>query len=340
MTARFRYLHAQKRSLSLDLSSPRGMEIFRSLTERADIILDEGVLGEPPQVAELYADLMRLSERLIVVAFSPFGVEGPQSGYVATELIELAASGWLTASGPGEEPLMPGSNAAACGAGTYGAVGVLTALWARVQSNRGQLVEVPSNEALLSLLAFPTTLFSYSGQDGMRLGDVYPFAIFPCADGFLGVSVLTQRHWESLCRLMKRKDLLSEPRFASGAARAMPETVSEIMEIIGDWASGQPAYETFVTGQARGVPLGIIPSPSEVLRSPHYEARAYWHDYVDPVFGPLRVPGAPYRASDGTFAPFRPAPDMLGTDTANILQERGIEEHVLPVRASTGASPQ
>jgi CoA:oxalate CoA-transferase len=66
------------------------------------------------------------------------------------------------------------------------------------------------------------------------------------------------------------------------------------------------------------VPVTIVASPTEVLASPHYEARQYWVDYDDPEFGPLRLPGTPFRLASGAFAPFRPAP-RAGADTAAVL---------------------
>jgi crotonobetainyl-CoA:carnitine CoA-transferase CaiB-like acyl-CoA transferase len=334
-SASYRYLHAQKRSLGLDVSVPSGARLLERLAATADVLLDDGTLAQPPEALARYHELLAANERLVVCAFSPFGLEGPECGFVAMELISLAAGGWLTASEPGEEPLMPGSSCAAYGAGTFGAIGVLLALRERRRSGRGQVVDAAANEALLSLLAFPTTLFAYGGPDGMYMGHVYPFAVFPCADGHLGVSILTQRQWEGLCRLMGREDMLSEPRFADGATRARPEVVDEIMQIIGEWAATQPAFATFVAAQEQRVPLAIIPSPREVLASPQYAAREYWVDFVDPVLGQLRIPGRPYRASEGTFAPFRPAP-ALGAHTGEILGELALEPGARAALAAAG----
>jgi crotonobetainyl-CoA:carnitine CoA-transferase CaiB-like acyl-CoA transferase len=319
----YRYLHAQKRSLSLAVDTPSGFDLLRRLTASADVLLDDGALGPPSAVLARYAELMAANDRLIVNAFSSYGLHGPKAGWVSTELTELAASGWLRPRPEGAQPLMPGAPCAHYGVGTLGALGVLLALAARRRFGFGQLVETPINEALLSLLAFPTAAFSFSGSDGVRLGDGYPFAIFRCADGYLGVSLLTQRHWHGLCVLMGRQDLLTNPRFRTGAERAAPEAAAEITRLIGDWIADQPARATYEQAQALRVPIAIIPSPSEVLASPHYQARGYWIDDDDPELGQLRLPGHPFQLTCGGFAPFRRAP-RFGAETAAVLESIGV----------------
>jgi crotonobetainyl-CoA:carnitine CoA-transferase CaiB-like acyl-CoA transferase len=323
-SAQHRYLNARKQSVSLDITQPAGREILQRLAASADVLIDDGSLGRPPEVRRDYAQLRAENDRLVVLAFSPYGLDGPKAGWASTELIALAAGGWLTGKEPEGPPLMCGSSAPALGVGTLGALGVLLALVARRQSGSGQLVEVPENEALLSLLAFPTTLFAYLGRDDVRIGDRHPFGIYRCADGHLGVSILTQRHWESLCRLMERPDLVDDPRYADGDLRAAPEAVAAIDELICDWIRDKPAQATFEAGQAIRTPIAIVPSPRQVLASPQYAARGYWDEHVDSLLGRLRLPGPPYRAGPGTFAPHREAP-AFGASTTAILSEAGVD---------------
>lgn len=332
-----RYLHARKRSVALDVATPSGRSLLDRLAATADVLLDDGALGRPPDVAATYAELRAAHERLIVVAFSPYGLDGPKADWVSTELTALAASGWLKGDGdrPQEEPLMPGSSAPALGVGTLGAIGVLLALAARRRSGAGQLVEVPEQAALLSLLPFPTAMFAYVGHDHGRLGDRHPYGIYPCVDGHLGVSILTQGHWTALCRLMDRPDLAGDPALADGELRARPDAVARIDAAITAWAADKAAVPTFEAGQALGVPVTIIPSPRQVLGSAQYAARGFWFDHPDGVLGPLRLPGPPYPAGAGTFAPFRDAPHW-GEDTAAVLDRLGVDADERSALAALG----
>lgn len=332
-----RYLHARKRSVSLDVSTPSGRAVLDRLAARADVVLDDGALGAPPVVADRYRALLAAHNQLIVAAFTPYGLGGPRAGWLATELTSLAAGGWLTSPEPDEPPVMTGSSAPAFGVGTLGAVAVLLAVVARRRHGFGQLVEIPANEALLSLLAFPTTLFAFLGRDEVRIGDRHPFGIYPCADGHLGVPILTQRHWTALCRLMGRDDLAADPELANGDLRALPGAVARIDAAIAAWATDKVALPTFEAGQAQGVPIAIIPSPRQVLQCAHYEARGFFDDVVDPVLGPLRLPGRPYLGAPGTFSAFRPAPTR-GSDTAAVLGEAGYDAATIAALARAGVS--
>jgi CoA:oxalate CoA-transferase len=314
----YRYLHAQKKSLALDVSTASGFALLKALAHSADVLIDDGALGDPSAAAPRYQQLLGTNPRLVVNALSSNGLEGPRAGWASSELTELAAAGWLRQRGDGSEPYMPGAPMAHYGAGIYAALGILLALTARRRHGSGQLVETPLNEALLSLLAFPTAGAAFTGSDGIRLGDGFPFAIYPCADGHLGVSILTQRHWQGLCRLMGRDDLLTDPRFLTGTERAQPAVVAEINEIIGGWIADKLAQPTFQQAQEMRVPITIIPSPGQVLQSPHYAAREYWVEYDDAAFGPLRLPGQPFKFTHGGFAPFEAA-HSFGADTAAVL---------------------
>src|SRR5204862_7162425 len=120
-------------------------------------------LGAPPGVRARYDELLAADDGLIVVAFSPYGLDGPRAGWQATELTELAAGGWLPFGPNGGEPVMPGAPSARHTAGTFGALGFLLALAARRRTGRGQLVEVPLVEAFVHQLTLPTVVHSFAG---------------------------------------------------------------------------------------------------------------------------------------------------------------------------------
>ena len=220
---------------------------------------------------------------------------------------------------------MPGTSGAHHAAGTFGAVGVLLALrgapddGAEVSSSRPRM-----NEALLSMLTCPTTLYVMTGVDGYRAGDGYPYAIYRCADGDLGVSILTQAHYTGLCDLMGRPELKADPVLGDGTQRATPAVAAQLHELITAWIADQPAQATFEPGQAMRVPVAIVPSPSEVLASPQYRDRGFWIDVDDAGLGPLRLPGLPFRSARGLFAPFAPA-RAFDADGGDLLASIGVD---------------
>ena len=160
-------------------------------------------------------------------------------------------------------------------------------------------------EVLVDLLAAPTVVHSFAGVAMPRLGDGYPFGIYRCADGYLGVNILTQGHWVALCELIDRDDLVDHPRYRTGAERADPAVAAELDAIITAWAATQQAGPTFRAGQEIRCPITIVPGPTEVLASEQYAARDFWVDVDDPELGPLRLPGFPFVLASGAFAGFR-----------------------------------
>jgi crotonobetainyl-CoA:carnitine CoA-transferase CaiB-like acyl-CoA transferase len=333
------HLDARKRSVVLDVSTASGGALLEQLATRSDALLDDGVLGLAPLVQTRYEEMLASNSQLVLVALSPYGLTGPKAHYRSSELCDLAASGWLTQNldYPDRPPLMPGTACGELGVGTIAALGALLALAARRRTGHGQLVDVSRQEALLSLLAFPTALFAWRGVDGMRMGDRFPFAILPCADGHLGISILTQRHWESLCQFIDREDLLTRADLADSGARSLPEAIEEITRELANWFADKPTVTTFEAAQAARVPVSIIPSPLEVLNSRQYEERGYWLDVESPLHGALRLPGVPYRASRGTFAPYSPAP-QLGQHTEELLRELELSVEERSALVATGVA--
>jgi CoA:oxalate CoA-transferase len=302
-----RFLHAQKRALALDLTIPDGRTLLERLLADADVVLDDGALGAPPAVASRYDELLAAHPRLVIASFSTYGLDGPRAGWVATELTELAAGGFLPGGPHGGPAVMPGPPSGHCAIGTVGALGVLLALTARRRDGRGQLVEVAAHEALIHMLTAPTVVYSFSGIELPRMGDGYPFGIYPCADGYLGVHILTQGHWTALCRVMGRDDLVDHPRYRTGVERADPTVAAELDAVIAEWVRTQPAEPTFHAAQAERCAITIVPGPLAVLASAQYAARDYWVTDEDPDRGALRLPGVPFRLASDAFAPFRPA---------------------------------
>lgn len=312
------FLNASKQSVAIDHMSPSGKRALNSLLSAAPLFIEDGAYGGIEDRKLLAGELTRL-DGPIYVAISPFGLSGPRSTWQATDAVALAASGWLHGTArEGEQPFIPGTDVASYGTGMVAALGALLALRARRGDGSGQLVDATMVESLLSFLAFPTVRFSYSGETAMRIGDSYPFGIFPCADGYMGVNILTQRHWEGLCELMDRVDLRDDPGLKTGADRANPESVQRISQAIHDWFADKPALETLSRGQAMGVPLASIPSPSELIDSPQYGDRAYWRTEASPTGAELRTPGPPFKGKAGTLVEPTVAPKP-GADTQSIL---------------------
>ena len=306
----FLYLNGGKQGVTLELATRDGRTLLERLLRLADIFVESLA---PGVLAELGFDDERLAATrpsLVTVSVTPFGQAGPYSAYQSTDLINHAVGGWLYAGGATDrEPLKPGGSLSEYGTGLVAAVGAMTALWYSRNSSVGQRVDVSAMESMLSLLGTPTLRYSMTGQEWQRSRHQYPFTIFPCADGYIGVNILTQRQWEAMCRFIGKDEWIEDPLFQSGLLRQQPEVIEIISDTLRSWLS-ERTQEEIIKGQAERIPFALLPTVPELLESPQYRERGFFVEVDHPDIGSIRQPGLPFKLSDATPASLTPAPKL------------------------------
>lgn len=245
---------------------------------------------------------------LVVTWLSPFGRSGPLAGWASSDLVLLAMSLWLQATGrPERSPLALGGRFAEVVPGLCAASASLMALRARDVTGVGQVVDVSHQEALLLGQPYFELGAAYTGVERTRNGMPFPMTIVPAADGYLGVNVLTQTQWELLCAYSGRVDLLEDPRFATPADRA-PHAL-ELTEVFAAWAADKLRAATFVDAQGWRIPFGYVPHIDEITTMDQHVARSYFTSVPGPSGVALDVPTVPFLV-DGERGPARPAPTV------------------------------
>ncbi len=256
---------------------------------------------------------MAADPTLVVARVTPFGLTGPRAGWASSDLVQLATSLWLHATGdPRREPLAVGGHLPEMVPGLAAASAALMALRARDMSGRGQLVDVSQQESLLLCQPYLDLAFAYAGVERTRNGMPFPMTIVPAADGYLGVNVLTQTQWELLCAYTGHGELLDDPRFASPAERA--PHAAELTTLFTAWAADKRRAEVFVEGQGWRVPLGYVPHIDEISAMDQHVARSFFTSVTDPAIGALELPTVPFLV-DGARRAATPAP-ALGAEVA------------------------
>lgn len=325
--APFFALNRNKRSIVLDLKEDRDRTIFLALVRTADVLVESFRPGVTTRLGVDYAAVAAINPRLIYVSISGFGQSGPYADRPGFDLVAQGMSGIMSVTGePGGSPVKCGVPIADLAVGLIAVNGVLAALIARGRTGKGQHVETSLFDAALAMTVWEATDYWATGEAPGAIGSAHrlsaPYQAFRTSDGYMTLAALTTVQWQQLAATLGRTNLVTDPRFATNAARManLPALVREIEDAL---AQGTTAH--WVDRMlAAGVPAGPIFDLAQVFSDPHTHAREMVVDVEHPVAGRLHTLGFPLKMSE-TPARVRRPPPLLGEHSAEILLELGVE---------------
>lgn len=319
------YLDTSKRSVIVHNED----ELDRLIAWAAIIIVD----GPAPRL-EVGGQRVGLGELqagrpdLIVTVVSPFGSDGPYRDYRANHLVLSALSGQAQGCGlPDREPLQAPGHLHELVSGAYAAVATLGALSGHQRHGWGDVIDVSTFEAAVTAALLPTLSWEYYGIIGPRMSDraTGPSFNIRCADGWVGVNILTHTQWELLCAFIGQPDLAEDPRFADPYDRyANADLLRPLLEVA---LAERSAADVFADAQEWRLPFGLVVSPAQILALEVHRAREFLVTVDQPDVGPQPTPRLPFRMSA---TPCRPGPSPRRG------QHRSEE---LPPRASAPPQP-
>jgi len=301
----FMLLNANKRSITLNLKSERGKEIFLDLVKKVDIVSENYSLGTMESLGLSYDVLHRMNPRLIYLTVKGFGTYGPYSKYKSFDMIAQAAGGAMSVNGfPGSLPLKPAPTIGDTGTGIHAACGVVAALFQRERTGKGQKVELSMQDAVVNYVRVPMRLMYETHQPaqrvGNRLGVGNPGDIFKCAPGgpndFVYLYCSNQEMWRSFCRTIGQPELVDDNRFHENIDRS--KHLEELTGIIEQWTSTRTKEEVMKLMGEAGVPCGAVLDTVELLNNPHLRERGMIVTVEHPVRGEFTMPGCPIKLED------------------------------------------
>ncbi|HEV2170504.1 MAG TPA: CoA transferase [Candidatus Binatus sp.] len=326
----FAFLNLNKRGVTLNLKHDRGRELLAHLLGGADLLIENFAPGTLDALGLAPGELIAKFPKLSVVSISNFGQDGPDRDGRLNDLILFARGGWTFPVGePEREPLTPPGSLAQFVAALYGAIAAMQALAARELGRAGgQHIDVSILEATVATMIYETVTFQYSGILRTRAGKrfaVGPFMIvtLKCKDGYAGLHCVTDKQFESLCELMERRELASDPRFNTALNRMSNNDA--LLAIVEAFFIERERRWLYREGQRRAIPIVPIPSVAEVIEWEQTRARNYFETIDDPVLGRIRVPGTPLRLTSHRAEASRPAP-RLGEHNREVFGGIGLEE--------------
>ncbi len=319
------FLARNKRSMTLNLKSERGREIFQRLASDTDIVLEGSRPGVAKRLGIDYETLSAKNPGLIYCSISGYGQDGPYRDKVGHDVNYLGYAGVLNYVGEaGGPPVIPGVQIADIGAGSLMAtVGILGAVIARQQSGRGQYVDIAMLDGAFAWNVYHLLMYQLSGQMPLRgreqLTGRYPcYAVYETRDGrHVTVGAFEPHFWATLCRHFGREDFIAD-QWAEGERR------EEMFRVLRAGFRDKTMAEWLRELGDEDICFGPVATLDEVLADPQLRHRGMVVE-METAAGRMVMPGTPIKLS-ATPPSLRTPPPVFGEHTDEVLRELGISD--------------
>jgi formyl-CoA transferase len=319
--------NANKQSITLNLKTDEGKELFRELVKQADVVSENLAPGTFERLGFTYDSLKELNPRIIYVTIKGFGANGPYKDFKSFDMIAQAMGGAFAATGfPQHPPTYPGPVTGDTGAGLHAAIGVMSAYIDRKLTGRSHQVEISMMDAVANFQRPSFVDQLESGHPPQRLGNTNPGSVpgnlFACEPGgaddyvYIDVPLTDHQAWAALAHLIGQPEWIEQ--YADTEKRLAQR--DEIEATVAAWVRPQTRQSAMQTCAQAGVPCGATLNTLETLDDPHMRARGMIVDVEHPEYGPISLPGSPMHISNGGEVTYQPAP-LLGQHNADIYQE-------------------
>jgi len=323
-------LHALQRNkygITLDLSRPKGVEIYKRLVGMSDVVLENFASGVMDRLGIGYADLKKVKPDIIMLSASGYGATGPYSSYASVGASLGSVTGMASLRGyPGDDITVrsPGQVWSDNVAATTAAFAVLTALHYRNRKGKGQFVDLSQAEAFLPHMGESIMEYTMNGRVptaiGNRDGAMVPHGCYRCRgeDRWVVIAVASDEQWEVLCGVMGDPAWTTGEQFADASSRFQHQ--DELDRRIEEWTVERDPYDVMHLLQDAGVAAAPVARQSDTFGDPHLGEREFFRELTHREAGTHRYPGMGFRYSK-TPLDFRMPANCLGEHNNHIYGE-------------------
>jgi crotonobetainyl-CoA:carnitine CoA-transferase CaiB-like acyl-CoA transferase len=321
----FMMTHRNKKSVTIDIKTPRGREIFLELVRTADVLVQNMRPGSLKRLGLGYEDLKAVNPRLIYTSVSGYGRKGPDALRAGVDQVAIAATGLAatTMSDAVGTPVALGTPVCDYMAAMWACHGTLCAYIARGKTGAGQQVDTSLLEAGLSLMIGPTAMNSHmQGYTGYQTWMNGPSEFILAGDNrYVSVFASYPALWDRFVNALQDKEVGDNPRFKSRDQRT--KNVKELRKVLRAIFAKHPAQYWVKLLSEAGVPVSMVNTIGEALANPQVAALGLVQEQEHPTAGPIRLLGVPVTLSETPGGVRTPAP-LLGEHTEQVLGELGI----------------
>ena len=321
----FQNLHRNKRSMTLNLKTEEGREIFYKLVETADVVVENYRPDVKFRLGLDYEKLRALNHRVILASISGFGQDGPYAKRPGVDQIAQGLGGIMSITGlPGHGPVRVGTAIADLSSGLYCAIGILIALLEREVSGEGQWVHTSLLESQVSMLDFQAARWLLGGEVPLQAGNNHPTSIptgvYPSIDGHFNIAAGGQEMFERLCCALDADEIGNNPDYATGELRR--EHRDALNEEIATYTKTKYSDEWIEILNDSGVPCGPINTVDKVFEDPQVKHLALAASVRSRSQKKINLVGQAVNMSRAS-REIRSAAPALGEHTDKILSDLG-----------------
>ncbi len=295
----FETFNRNKRSISLDITSPGGRDVFTDLVRVSDAVYSNLRGDLPAKLGIRYADLAPHNPRIVCCALTGFGQDGPRRDEAGYDYIVQGITGWMSMTGePGGPPQRTGFSTVDYSGGLVSVMSLLAGLHAARRDGVGGDCDVSLFDTAFAMIGYPVTWYLHDGVAAERVPQsghpsLVPFQNFRTADSWIVVACPKEKFFARLCTALDREDLLADGRFAGfeNRRRNRDELVAELQRELARRSSA----EWLQLLGTHGVPCGPVNGIAEAVADPQTAAREMVVETESPEWGKLRAPASPVR---------------------------------------------
>ena len=318
-------INRNKKSITLDISTPEGQEIVRGLIEQSDVVIENYKVGQLAKYSLDYESLKAIKPNLIYCSITGFGQTGPYQHRAGYDFILQGMGGFMSITGeadhlPGGGPQKAGVAIVDLFTGMYASSAILAAVIHRDRSGEGQYIDMALLDTQVAMLANISSNYLCSGVSPHRWGNahpnVVPYQTFQTSDSWIIVAVGNDGQFRHFVKAGDRELLADDPRFATNPARI--EYRDALIPLLAAMVKEKTKVEWISLLESVGVPCGPINNLQEVFENEQVVARGIQLNMPHPTAGSMKLVASPMRLSK-TPVTMRMPPPLLGEHTEEIL---------------------
>jgi len=326
----FHIFNANKKSVTVNLKSEKGLTLVKDMLRVADVMVENFAPGAIERLGLSYEVVREMNPSIIYAQIKGFGEGSPYERNLAFDMIAQAAGGTFSVTGEADgPPTRPGISIGDTGTGMVMALTIVSALKKREKTGEGHHLQVAMQDAILHYMRtnFATTgrTGKPAGRAGSKIADTQsaPKGLFPCAPGgsndyvYISTSAANPEHWNRLLKVVGREDLIGDKRYLTPRDRVANEL--EVDEIVGTWTRTQSKLEAMEKIGREGIPVGPVLDTIELNNDVTFEQRGIMQTMTHPIHEPFKMPTWPVRV-DGQPTRVKASP-MLGEHTDEVLRD-------------------